>query len=134
MNSKNTKEKIELTVGSLETLAELVFLGELVINDERDEQRIKKYHIIKEQVVREYISTLSTEKQRELSDEQSCYDYFLTKHKQSLQARDTATLLYVLSDKLVELAKDKKGRRNALDNITDWRGISRELIQKLIAD
>ncbi|MCL2370776.1 MAG: hypothetical protein FWC80_06075 [Firmicutes bacterium] len=132
--SKNTKEKIELTVGSLETLAELVFLGELVINDERDEKRIEKYYLVKEQIVNEYILTLSAEKQRHLSDEQSQYEYFMGKTDKYLQARDAATLLYVVSDKLVELAKDKKEKRNALDNITDWRGISRELIQKLIAN
>ena len=130
---KNTKGKIELSV-DIETLAELVFLGELVINDERDEKRIEKYHFVKEQIITEYVSTLSTEKKRQLSDEQSQYEYFFGKTNKHLLARDAATLLYVLSDKLVELAKDKKGKRNALDNITDWRGISRELIQKIIAN
>jgi len=127
MRSKNTKEKIEFTADEFEALAELVFLGELVINRERN-TAISHYAEVKEKVLDAYrkepTSDVPSGKDRE-------NHFYSERVDEYLKAYDAAMLMYILSDKLAKVIEFSSDRKNALEDIKDWRRESLALLEKI---
>jgi len=118
---------IELSKTELEILAELVFIGELVVNGERGKKKIGKYLRAKNRIINAYRSTLNSEEQEYFAVEQNEFDHYFNIIREHLIVNEAAYLIYTLSGKFGELMKDY----DDASKITKWRGDSRLLLQRL---
>jgi len=120
--------KIEIKNKDLAVLAEMVFLAELIINDERGNKPLKKYRRVKNQILGVYKSILSKEDYAVFSNEEKEYTYYLDRIDVFLHQYEAAVLIYTLSDKYESLLEINSNKNAAL-KIAKWRGDSRKLLR-----
>ena len=106
-------------------------MGELVINDEREEKSIAKYLKVKRQVLDAYKESLGADQKARLADEQNEYEYFMSKTERYIEVYEMAYLLNILTEKLSEIGEHKENHKDVHEKITQWRGYSRQLLAKI---
>jgi len=117
--------QIEISNKDLAILAELVFMGELIVNAEREQEGnvIEEYLKVKEQIIRAYKSTLSKEWQAKLKKCEDEHHYFMSQVNGYLVEYEGINLTYILSEKLADIKTPKVKSKdfNIFEQINAWR-------------
>ena len=115
---------IEISEKQMLMLADLVFLGELVVNSEREIEGtvITGYADIKKLIIRSLKSILSKEWQSRLSCREKANDFFMLRVNDYLYEYEAVNLIYILSEQLADNSPKVLSKEvNVFDEINAWR-------------
>ena len=100
-------DKIKINIGNIARLADLVFLGEMVVNGERelDGTEVEEYAELKDEIIEIYKLTLTKAERKELAERDDINNHFMERLCGYIERYDLGSLRFALSELLAKVNK-----------------------------